>query len=134
MRDYPSGLKPATQALFVLFLTVCTTHAGAKSLRCDQKLVGVGDSIHRVLLHCGDPNDVRKRTETRVMRNAVQSACGVEQMQTCTRIVEHYVTVEIQEWVYDLGPQRLLRNLTFENGALVKVESDGFGSNKLGSN
>ncbi|BFM07354.1 DUF2845 domain-containing protein [Halioxenophilus aromaticivorans] len=129
MRDYPFGLKPLSQAFFLLFLTVFATHAGAKSLRCDQKLVAVGDSTHRVLSHCGEPNDLRKRTETRVVRNAVQSACGVEQMQTCTRIVERYVNVEIQEWIYDLGPRRLLRNLTFENGSLVKVESDGFGSN-----
>lgn len=129
MRDYPFGLKLVSPALIGLLLFVCADHSGAKGLRCDQKLVVVGDSIHRVLSRCGEPNDLRKRTETRVVRNAIQSACGVEQAQTCTRIVERYVSVEIQEWVYDFGPQRLLRNLTFENGSLVKVQADGFGSN-----
>lgn len=37
------------------------------------------------------------------------------------------VEVRIEEWLYDLGPGRLLRRLVFEDGRLTRIETLGRG-------
>jgi hypothetical protein len=37
------------------------------------------------------------------------------------------VATLIDEWVYDYGPERLKRRMTFVNARLVEVRTDGFG-------
>jgi hypothetical protein len=45
-------------------------------------------------------------------------------------VVEDYVVVVVDEWIYDFGPRRFLQYLTFEGGQLVAVRSGPYG-NKL---
>ncbi len=35
--------------------------------------------------------------------------------------------VTIEEWTYNLGPNRFLRILTFRNGVLANIKTGGYG-------
>ena len=37
------------------------------------------------------------------------------------------VTVDVEEWVYNLGPTRFMRILRFENGILKSIRNGGYG-------
>jgi hypothetical protein len=59
---------------------------------------------------------VERRTRKEKVRRWVQ---GVAEEFTEEREVE----VVLDEWIYDLGPRRFIRTVTFENGRVVYVES-----------
>jgi hypothetical protein len=96
----------------------------ANSLRCDNQLVREGDSQYEVKSLCGPPHDVQQRTEARRVQRAVQRPCA---SGTCVVVVDDYVEVVVDEWVYDFGPRRFLQYLTFEGGHLVAVRSGDYG-------
>lgn len=100
--------------------------AASDSLRCDNKLVQQGDSQYEVKSLCGVPDDAQQRTETRRVQRAVQRACA-HGTGTCVVVVDHFVEVVVDEWVYDFGPRRFLQYLTFEGGQLVAVRSGSYG-------
>ena len=100
--------------------------AAANSLRCDNRLVQEGDSQYEVKSLCGQPHDVQQRTEARRVQRAVQRPCA-HGSGSCVVVVDHYVEVVVDEWVYDFGPQRFLQHLTFEGGLLVAIRSGSYG-------
>lgn len=95
--------------------------APAEAMYCGQRLVKNGDSRHRVRALCGEPADVIARVELRSAAAFLRGTDG-----TPVR-VERLVEVRIDEWTYDLGPQRLLRVFVFENGRLVSMSTRGYG-------
>jgi hypothetical protein len=101
--------------------------AAANSMRCDTRLVQEGDSQYEVRSLCGQPDDVQQRTETRRVQRAVQRPCA-RGTGTCVVMVDHFVEVVVDEWVYDFGRQRFLQYLTFEGGVLVSVRSGPYGN------
>lgn len=100
--------------------------AAADSLRCDNQLVHEGDSQYEVKSVCGQPDDMQRRTETRRVQRAVQRPCA-HGSGTCVVVVDDYVEITVDEWVYDFGPRRFLQYLTFEGGQLVAVRSGSYG-------
>ncbi len=84
------------------------TSTSAYALRCGNQLVNEGMSRFEVRKRCGDPDDSQIRYETHYRRNALDEAVAYE--------------VEIDEWIYDFGSNRLDRRLIFINGRLVKEE------------
>lgn len=100
--------------------------AASNSLRCDNKLVQEGASQYEVKSLCGAPDDVQQRTEARRVQRAVQRPCA-RGLGTCVVVVDDYVEVVVDEWVYDFGPRRFLQHLTFEGGLLVAVRSGSYG-------
>jgi hypothetical protein len=100
--------------------------AASNSLRCDNQLVQEGDSQYEVKSLCGLPHDVQQRTETRRVQRAVQRPCA-RGSGLCAVVVDHYVDIVVDEWIYDFGPRRFLQYLTFEGGQLVAVRSGPYG-------
>jgi len=100
--------------------------AAANSLRCDNQLVREGDSQYEVKSLCGQPHDVQQRTEARRVQRAVQRPCA-HGSGSCVVVVDDYVEVVVDEWIYDFGPRRFLQYLTFEGGQLVAVRSGPYG-------
>lgn len=95
-------------------------HAG---MRCGNKLVGEGDSPYRVRQLCGAPVDARQHTELRTVAvRTVHPATG--------RVVlaERTVEVLVEEWWYDFGPQKFVRRVRFEQGRLVRVDTESYGT------
>jgi hypothetical protein len=101
----------------ILLATVClcllSTLAGATTsdtFRCPNgAIISVNDRLSTVTLRCDAPTSVSKRSVTRGF------------------VSGYYDVVEIEEWMYDLGPSLFVYYLTFENGVLVRIESGGYG-------
>jgi hypothetical protein len=75
---------------------------------CERRIHSTGDTTAEVLLRCGPPADVSRWYE--------EVAVGDEHF-------ERYILVPYERWIYNLGPHRFLRILTFEGGRLVRQET-----------
>jgi hypothetical protein len=102
-------------------LTVLAWPAQAgETLRCGSKLVGSGDSRALVRARCGVPDDVSSSTILRrafAAREARRTLVGAEQL----------VEVQVEQWVYNFGPNRLMRRLKFVDGILEDIETLDYG-------
>lgn len=91
----------------------------AFAFRCGNKLVLEGDTRTEVRQKCGEPEEVTRKT---ILRTPVYWWRG-EPIRVSSDLVE--VTVEF--WLYNLGPNKLMQRLRFEDGQLVDIESLGYG-------
>lgn len=80
----------------------------ALAMRCGTRLVTEGMSRHEVRKRCGNPDDASVRYETIYRRNALNEAVAIE--------------IEVEEWIYDFGSNKLDRRLIFINGRLHEEE------------
>ena len=44
-------------------------------------------------------------------------------------IGQDYMEVPVEAWIYNLGPNKLMRRLRFENGFVAEIETLGYGYN-----
>jgi hypothetical protein len=75
-------------------------------MRCGNRLVSTGDSNSRVVLRCGEP--------------IFSEVIAVEKSKKSEVKKEN----KIEKRTYDLGIGKQLRILTFQNGKLIKIESE----------
>jgi len=106
-------------AVIVLGLLACSP---AFAFRCGNKLVSEGDSRAEVAAKCGEPTDVVNQGS--VFRRPVYWSYGRRYY-----IGEDAIEVPIESWVYNLGPNKLMRRLRFEGGVLTEIETLGYGYN-----
>jgi hypothetical protein len=80
---------------------------------CSEQVVTVGDLKSDVFAKCGEPatKDIRQEE--------------VKRRTDSTH--EQSVFITIEEWTYNLGPNRFLRVLTFRNGKLTDIKTGGYG-------
>ncbi len=103
--------------------------ASAESVRCGSKLASEGDSLYRVRSVCGEPDAADRRIDVRTVRRKVRGPCFKRDGRlVCEHVEERSVEVVIDEWTYDFGSRRFVRLLTFEDGKLVSVRTDGYGT------
>jgi len=102
---------------WVLVLSLCCLNS-AYAMRCGRNLVVEGDYIEEVIAQCGEPDSVQTHTEvvSRTLRFPYRTLDTTE-----------YIEIQVEEWVYNLGPSRFQQYLRFENGVLVEVKSLGRG-------
>ena len=101
----------------------------AAALRCGTKLVKDGMHEVEVIAICGEP------TSKRTLGYAIRSFDVREHRPavpgwTSSRSPGYYsfpTEVMVTEYVYNLGPRKLMRRLDFEGGMLVSVETLGRG-------
>lgn len=101
----------------------------AAALRCGTKLVKDGMHEVEVIAICGEP------TSKRNLGYAIRSIDIREHRPsvpgwTISRSPGYYsfpTEVMVTEYVYNLGPRKLMRRLVFEGGMLVSVETLGRG-------
>ncbi len=96
-------------AAVILFL-----HGSAYAFSCGGRIISTGDTKAEVIMKCGEPAGKDSRTEERI-----------EKIDADTK---RKVTITIDEWTYDLGPDTLIRVLTFADGRLVDIREAGYGS------
>ena len=108
-------------ALLVLGL-LATTPALADGFRCGTKLVLEGSTRSEVAAKCGEPTEVV--TMRSVYRRPVIWTNGRPYF-----IGEDAIEIPVESWVYNLGPNKLMRRLRFEGGVLTEIESLGYGYN-----
>lgn len=100
----------------LLFLLLTFAAMPAHALRCGNLLVLEGEYVYSVLQKCGPPQYRDDRVEYRGLR---LKGRGLEQ--------EQVVPVNVEEWLYNFGPQYFMQLLRFENGRLVEIRNLGYG-------
>ncbi len=96
--------------------------SSARAMSCQNRLVTVGDAPARVRALCGEPASLTARVEQRSVTVHRRAASGVIVSETIS------VTVTVERWVYDFGPQRFMRELVFEDGRLLAIHTLGYGT------
>jgi hypothetical protein len=89
-----------------------------QALDCEGRLVSEGASPWDVQTICGDPAQINDTVE--IVLKPVYDPYG--------RVAGHLpVGVPKQVWTYNFGSSRLMYILTFLEGALVKIDTGGYG-------
>jgi hypothetical protein len=102
----------------VLTAVVLGTAGIVSALDCQGRLVTLGASPWDVQGICGDPEQVNDTIE--IVLKPVYHPQG--------RVAGHLpVGVPKQVWTYNFGSSRLMYILTFVEGALVKIDTGGYG-------
>jgi hypothetical protein len=108
-----------TTAAATLLLLLAASPARADSMRCGSRLISDGDSIEKVLHHCGEPT---YKYRTWIVRQP-QFEFGNDEIAFPGR-----EDVPVDYWTYDLGPNQLMRKLRFVAGELQSIETLDYGS------
>jgi hypothetical protein len=86
---------------------------------CDD-LVGIdeGDGKLDVLARCGEPalRDAWEETRAVYARDRKEGVAAAES-----------TTVQLETWTYDLGRNRFVQFVTFENGRVIRIRSGSYG-------
>lgn len=101
----------------LLAVTLAATPAHA--FRCGSRLVTEGDSRAEVLAKCGNPADIERRS---VWRQPVVWLHGRPY-----HVGNETIEIPLETWVYNLGSNKLMRRLRFEDGRVVAIETLGYG-------
>jgi hypothetical protein len=105
--------------------------ATATAMRCGTALISKGDIRAKVLKYCGEPTQT---SEHYGLRQGFYVRSGVTLRTTNGTVSrgQHYypygqIEVLVEDWIFNLGPNRLMRHITFENGIVVEVETLDYG-------
>jgi hypothetical protein len=93
------------------------------SMRCGSKIIDEGVTRSEVAAKCGEPDEVI--TLRSVFRRPVLWTNGRPYY-----IGENYLEVPVESWIYNFGPNKLMRKVVFEGGYVVEIETLGYGYNK----
>jgi hypothetical protein len=102
----------------IILVVVLGRFPSAEALRCDGRIISVGDKKFDILAKCGEPT-FRDWREEEVAETFYDPLLK--------RIVTRKVHILIEEWTYNLGPHSLVYFLIFENSKLAKIKTGGYG-------
>ena len=88
--------------------------AAADSFRCGSRIISEGDTIEKVLQHCGEP----AQQERTWMRRQPRFEYAGQEIP-----FEGTEDVPVDLWTYDFGPNRLMRRVRFIAGKVDSVET-----------
>lgn len=113
-----------TFILFIIILTIFLAAESSFAFRCGTALVNLGDRIPEVIQKCGEPDYIDSWQEERISRDYSSPREFDPKTYYYRRnrkplLVKEFVTIDI--WTYNLGPNRFIRYLTFENGILTEI-------------
>jgi hypothetical protein len=108
---------------FIVVLGLLATASPAFAFTCGTRLVSEGDTRDQVLAKCGEPADVI--TQRSVFHRPVIWTGGRPYF-----IGSDYIEIPVESWIYNLGPNKLMRRVRFEAGVVVEIETLGYGYNK----
>jgi hypothetical protein len=89
-------------------------HSATGRATCESSAIHIGDTTLDLLARCGEPATRDVTQEPRAVPVAVSGPPG-------------FVTVQVETWTYDFGPQRFIAIVKLEDGKIVSVESGGYG-------
>jgi hypothetical protein len=108
----PDIMRAMFVSMFLISVFVSCS-AEAQTFRCDGKVVSRGDTKADVIMKCGEPA-LKDSREEKI----------IEKVDADTK---RKVTVIIDEWTYNLGPDMFMRVLKFTDGKLVDIREAGYG-------
>ena len=100
----------------------------AAAFRCGSKLVRDGMHEVEVIAICGEPT-FKKHLGYAIRNVNIREYRATVPGWTITRAPGYYYPAEVMvtEYVYNLGPRKLMRRLVFEGSVLVSIETLGRG-------
>lgn len=98
----------------------------AWGLRCQGRIVSLGDTRYQVMAKCGPPSFVEERYEERIRLSEDRPHVYDPGER---RYLRPWVLqqVLIEEWTYNFGPHSLMYYLRFENGFLNDIRTGDYG-------
>ncbi len=109
--------KSRTVAIASLIVLGLTSASNAYAMRCGTRLIAKGDHVSKILRYCGEPDFTQSRYAQRPYYNRYGHVFY-------TGLFEE---VRIEEWTYNLGPSKLMRVVTMENGIVRDIRHLGYG-------
>jgi len=109
-------------ACIIVFSLLAASPAFA-TMRCGTKIITEGSTRSEVAAKCGEPDEVM--TKRSVFRRPVIWTHGRPYF-----VGEDYIEIPVEEWIYNLGPNKLMRRIRFEDGVVVQIDTLGYGYNK----
>jgi hypothetical protein len=123
------SLTDAIRVLALVCASVSPQIALADGMRCGSRIVSEGDTLYDVRSVCGEPVASSQRVEYRTIRQHIPGPCVPQSGQMrCGHFEERTIEVVIDEWTYDLGSNKFIRYLTFEQGRLRDVQTGRYGN------
>ncbi|MCP4599368.1 MAG: DUF2845 domain-containing protein [Proteobacteria bacterium] len=101
-----------SQCVLIAFCVINLSSSLAHAFKCENGDVKIGDSEYEILQKCGEPT---YKDQTQVSR--------VKETQAAYE--QDFVSVE--DWLYNLGPERFVKILTFEKGKVIGMHTSGYG-------
>ncbi|EIC30726.1 Protein of unknown function (DUF2845) [Methylomicrobium album BG8] len=121
MTDWLSSANESSQAkrkrlrlnlLLMILLTYAGTAFGISTMRCGHNLIELQDDKYTVLEICGEPEYISYRTKI---------VGSILHHPRRTLDIQQFEEVQVEEWVYNFGRNRIKQLLRFENGILVEI-------------
>jgi Protein of unknown function (DUF2845) len=94
--------------------------ASAQAMQCGNKLITRGDSIAKVATLCGNPSQV---DHTSIVRSSAATWVNGQWVHSGAGQVE----IPVEVWLYNFGSDKLMQQIRFEDGRVVKIETLDFG-------
>lgn len=117
----------------IVIVTILCISGFAKAdtaLRCGTQLISIDDTRDKVIHYCGKPTSIDSWEEKRVLRDFRtfwDNDPRTERNELNREPFLSTIQVKIELWTYNLGFNRLIRYLKFENGILKEITTGGKG-------
>src|SRR5688572_2358327 len=98
-------------AVLILGLLACSP---AFAFRCGTKIVVKGDTRSSVAAKCGEPTDV-------VPLRSVYRRPTIWANGRMYYVGQDFIEIPVESWVYNLGPNKLMRRVVFEDGIVSDI-------------
>lgn len=86
-----------------------------QALRCGSRLISAGDPAAKLQRYCGEPESVSTRLEQRGLFVHGRYFPGFLQ------------EVVVEDWTYNFGPNKLMRQVQLVDGIVTEIELLGYG-------
>jgi hypothetical protein len=108
-------------ALFLL-CGLFSAQAVADSFSCDGGIVSTGDSSADLVVKCGQPDWTDSHDE--------KVTTSLERIDPSGKHIRQTNFVHVEEWTYNIGPDRFMRMVTIRNGTVTGIRTGGYGTAK----
>ncbi|HJP05220.1 MAG: hypothetical protein CL799_12570 [Chromatiales bacterium] len=125
---------PVAKSKIVISIVAATAMllpASVLAMRCGTVLISKGDVQAKVLRYCGEPVQTNERY---ALRTGFYSGIGLAYNGPSGQSIKakrYYpygrYEVLVEGWIFNLGPNKLMRQVTFENGIVADVKTLGYG-------
>lgn len=102
------------------FALTLAAAAPAYAFRCGSHLIVEGATRSEVAAKCGDPTEIDRRSA--ILRRPLTWINGRPYP-----LGDSLIEIPVEIWIYNLGPNKLMRKLRFEDGVLVDIDTLGYG-------
>ncbi|HVK99099.1 MAG TPA: DUF2845 domain-containing protein [Dongiaceae bacterium] len=127
-------MRSTSFLLFGALFVTASSSAFAGSMRCGNQIINEGTSQYEVRIKCGEPvyqqlieEPITVVTTTAASINS-RYGYGRDQQQLQQDVLAQEVQPmyrNIERWTYNFGSGRLLREVDFYNGDVIRIETGG---------